>query len=376
MDSEPTNAPGAEARPSRVIVKLGTGVLAPDPSSIRADRLQALGQTARALRTEGTEIILVSSGAVGLGMGKLGLVERPSSPVTLRACAAIGQNLLMDAWRAALEPLGLLTAQVLLTREDFRSSKSSQNVKDTLDRLLEQGAVPIVNENDSVSDEEIRFGDNDVLSALLSSLCKADMLVILSTAPGLRPRPDAGEIIPFIAEITPSIEAMAGGAGSPTSVGGMVTKIEAAKIAVKSGCAVFVGSGDDPSRLPAILAGQAAGTFFAPTGLGLNQRKKWLAFFPEPTGSLFVDQGAANAILNEGKSLLARGLIGFEGEIARADVVAILDPAREVVARGICRFSSQELLQVQGKTNADILAFFPGRSRAEIVHRDHLAPLC
>ncbi len=360
---------------SRIVVKLGTGVLAPAPRTIDVARLRSLGESVRDLRETGTEVILVSSGAVGLGMGKLDLDERPSDLATLRACAAVGQSLLMNVWSEALEPLGLVTAQILLTREDFRSRQSSQNVEDTLKRLLEQGTIPIVNENDSVSDEEIRFGDNDVLSALLASLCKAKMLAILSTAPGLMTRLDGGEVLPFVAEITPSIEAMAEGTKSSTSVGGMVTKIEAAKIATKSGCAVFVGSGENPIQLSSILAGEASGTFFAPAGLGLNERKKWLAFFPEPTGTLVIDEGACQAILKDGKSLLARGLVSFQGNISRAAVVTIENPRGETIARGICRFSLDELEQVQGKNNFDILALFPTRTRAEVVHRDHLAPL-
>ncbi len=360
---------------SRLVVKLGTGVLSPIPGVIEADRLKILGESVRNLRKEGIEVIIVSSGAVGLGMAKLGLSVRPSDLSTLRACAAIGQNLLMDVWREALEPLDLIIAQMLLTREDFRSRKSSQNVELTLQRLLEQGAIPIINENDSVSDEEIRFGDNDVLSALLASLCKAEMLAILSTAPGLMTSPEDGEIIPFISEITPAIEAMAEGTKSSTAVGGMVTKIEAAKIATMSGCAVFVGSGTKPNRLPLILKGETTGTFFAPAGLGLNERKKWLAFFPEPTGTLVLDEGACRAILQEGKSLLAKGLVAFRGVISRSDVVTLENPDGEIIARGICRFNSDELPQVKGKSNDEIHLIFPERTRTELIHRDHLAPL-
>ena len=360
---------------SRLVVKLGTGVLSPTPGAIEADRLRILGESVRNLRKEGVEVIIVSSGAVGLGMAKLGLSVRPSDLSTLRACAAIGQNLLMDVWREALEPLDLIIAQMLLTREDFRSRKSSQNVELTLQRLLEQGAIPIINENDSVSDEEIRFGDNDVLSALLASLCKAEMLAILSTAPGLMTSPEDGEIIPFVSEITPAIEAMAEGTKSSTAVGGMVTKIEAAKIATMSGCAVFVGSGTKPDRLPLILKGETTGTFFAPAGLGLNERKKWLAFFPEPSGTLVLDEGACRAILQEGKSLLAKGLVAFRGVISRSDVVTLENPDGEIIARGICRFNSDELPQVKGKSNDEIHLIFPERTRTEVIHRDHLAPL-
>ena len=360
---------------SRLVVKLGTGVLSPTPGTIEADRLRILGESVRNLRKEGVEVIIVSSGAVGLGMAKLGLSARPSDLSTLRACASIGQSLLMDIWSEAFEPLGLIIAQMLLTREDFRSRKSSQNVELTLQRLLEHGAVPIINENDSVSDEEIRFGDNDVLSALLASLCKAEMLAILSTAPGLMTSPEDGDIIPFVSEITPGIEAMAEGTKSSTAVGGMVTKIEAAKIATMSGCAVFVGSGTKPDRLPFILKGEATGTFFAPAGLGLNERKKWLAFFPEPTGALVLDEGACHAILQEGKSLLAKGLVAFRGKISQSDVVTLENPDGEIIARGICRFSSDELSKVKGKSNDEIHLIFPERNRAEVIHRDHLAPL-
>ena len=360
---------------SRLVVKLGTGVLSPTLGVIETVRLRVLGESLQILRKEGVEVIIVSSGAVGLGMAKLGISVRPSDLSTLRACAAIGQNLLMDIWREALEPLGFMIAQMLLTREDFRSRKSSQNVELTLQRLLENGIVPIINENDSVSDEEIRFGDNDVLSALLASLCKAEMLAILSTVPGLMTSTIDGEIIPFVPEITSSFEAMAEGTKSSTAVGGMVTKIEAAKIATKSGCAVFVGSGAEPNRLPSILKGKSTGTFFAPAGLGLNERKKWLAFFPEPTGALVLDEGACHAILQDGKSLLAKGLVSFRGEISRSDVVTIENTDGETIARGICRFSSDELSQVKGKSNDEIFLVFPNRTRAEVIHRDHLAPL-
>ena len=245
-----------------------------------------LAEGIRDLKSSETETILVSSGSVGLGMGKLGIEERPKELALLRACASVGQCLLMNAWSEALESVGLIASQVLLTREDFKSRDRSIKVQETLASLLERGIVPIVNENDSVSDEEIKFGDNDVLSALLASLGTAELLVILSTAKGLMTHPDAGRLIPFVAEITPSIEQMAQGTSSPTAVGGMTTKITAAKIATKSGCAVFIGSGENPQELVKIINGQAEGTFFAPSGLDLNRRKKWLAFFPEPKGTL------------------------------------------------------------------------------------------
>jgi glutamate 5-kinase len=206
-------------------------------------------------------------------------------------------------------------------------------------------------------------------------LSRAELLVILSTAKGLMTHPDAGQLIPFVAEITPSIDQMAQGTTSPTAVGGMTTKITAAKIATKSGCAVFIGSGENPQHLMGIVNGQAEGTFFAPSGLELNERKKWLAFFPEPKGSLQIDEGACEAILLNGGSLLARGLTEVKGEFDKAEVVEIVNPGGKTIARGISRFGKDELLLIRGKTNSEVLDAFPGKNRPEIVHRDHLAPL-
>lgn len=359
----------------KIVIKLGTGILSAGEGRIHLDRMVQLAEGIRELKTTEIETILVSSGSVGLGMGKLGIEERPKELALLRACASVGQCLLMNAWSEALESVGLIASQVLLTREDFKSRDRSIKVQETVASLLERGIVPIVNENDSVSDEEIKFGDNDVLSALLASLSRAELLVILSTAKGLMTHPDAGQLIPFVAEITPSIDQMAQGTTSPTAVGGMTTKITAAKIATKSSCAVFIGSGENPQHLMGIVNGQAEGTFFAPSGLELNERKKWLAFFPEPKGSLQIDEGACEAILLNGGSLLARGLTEVKGEFDKAEVVEIINPSGKTIGRGISRFGKDELLLIRGKTNSEVLDAFPGKNRPEVIHRDHLAPL-
>lgn len=338
--------------------------------------MEDLAKSIATLSAQDVETIIVSSGAVGLGMGKLGIKERPKDLSLLRACASIGQCLLMNAWSQSLEKAGLIASQVLLTREDFESRKRSQKVEETLCTLLKQKVVPVVNENDSVSDEEIKFGDNDVLSALLASIGKADFLIILSTATGLMTHPTSGTLIPFVAEITPSIEAMAKGTHSATAVGGMVTKIEAAKIACGSGCAVFIGSGEQPAKLANIINGKnVQGTFFAPTGLELSERKKWVAFFPAPKGSLTIDSGAEEAIIKKGGSLLAIGITRIEGDFEKADVVEIRNQQEQIIARGITRFSKHELIGLNGKHNEEILALFPGKNRPEVIHRDHLAPL-
>lgn len=338
--------------------------------------MEELAHSVARLSEEGVATIIVSSGAVGLGMGKLGIEERPKELSLLRACASIGQCRLMNAWSQSLENAGLITSQVLLTREDFKSRERSRKVEETLNTLLKEKVVPIVNENDSVSDEEIKFGDNDVLSALLASIGKADFLIILSSVKGLMTNPSTGTLIPFVAEITPAIEAVAKGTLSPTAVGGMTTKIEAAKIACRSGCAVYIGSGENPSQLSDIICGKKVpGTFFAPAGLELSERKKWLAFFPPPKGFLTIDQGAENAITNEGGSLLAIGISDVSGQFEKSDVVEIKNRNGQIIARGITRFSRDELQNVRGMQNKEILKLFPGKNRPEVIHRDHLAPL-
>ena len=358
----------------KLILKLGTGILTSGEAKIHLNRLKKLAEGIVRLQENQVEVVIVSSGAVGLGMGKLGLTRRPEELPLLRACASIGQCLLMTPWSEALGKVGLIPSQVLLTRDDFNQRSRSTKVRETLDALLEKRIIPVVNENDSVSDDEIKFGDNDVLSALLASLCEAEMLVILSTATGLMTHHEAGELIPFVAEITPAIEQMAKGTNSPTAVGGMSTKIDAAKIATKSGCALFIGSGEQPADLWQIFQGKAEGTFFSPSGLDLKDRKKWLAFFPKPKGCLFVDEGAYEAIINQGSSLLASGLKEVDGSFEKSDVISISTHNGEIFAQGISRFSSSELEQIKGLSNEEILRIFPGKNRSEVVHRDHLAP--
>jgi len=359
----------------RVVIKLGTGLLSAGNGNIREERISQLCRGLKALHEQGNQVIIVSSGAVGLGMGKLELQARPEDLTTLRACASIGQCELMHAWKSHLGNHGFLAAQILLTREDFNEQKRSIKVGQTINTLLEQNVIPVVNENDSISDEELKFGDNDVLSALLACLFQADILVILTSAKGLMTSAESGVLVPFVGEITPEIEKMAVGTSSPTAVGGMVTKIEAAKIATKCGCAVFIGSGETPGKLSQMIEGLAEGTFFPPRGLDLNQRKKWLAFFPSPKGALEIDAGATKAILENGSSLLASGLIRATGAFNRSEVISILDPDGKIIARGICHFSSEEIAQIIGADNETVLNLNKWSKRPEVVHRDHMAPL-
>jgi glutamate 5-kinase len=376
MDT-PNNATAALAPLShcrRIVLKLGTNILRSDKGSVNAERMNAVGRAVADLRKSGREVVIVSSGAIGLGMGRLNLGRRPTRLTELQACAAIGQTILMQTWEKAFEAFGITVAQVLLTREDVRARKRHLAVKDTLDHLLFLGVVPVINENDTVSTDEIKFGDNDILSALVASLVKADLLAILSTAPGLVDREGTGEIVPLVPEITPEIRAMAGGSETATSVGGMVTKLDAAHLAASSGCTTFIGSGKDPAILPEILLGKAAGTYFPAKDNAIHSKKRWIAFFQSPKGTIYVDSGARDAIAGGGSSLLPKGVTGVEGEFEAGEVVNIKS-AGETFARGVASFSSAELLRAIGRDSKEIRRIYPERHHFEAVHRDALVLL-
>ncbi|MFM8336310.1 MAG: glutamate 5-kinase [Opitutaceae bacterium] len=371
MPSAASPAAGA-APPRRVVVKLGTGVLTSGIGRLDSARIAGVAAEIAALRARGTEVIVVSSGAVGLGMGALGLERRPRELSRKQACAAIGQSRLMETWREAFAPHGITVAQVLLTHEDLRARGRFLGVRETLRQITAYGAIPIINENDTVSAAEIKFGDNDTLSALVASLTQADHLVILSTAPGLIDMRGTGRIVPVVERITPEIEAMAGGTTSETAVGGMVSKISAARLATKSGCGVFIASGAEPRIIGRLLAGQGPGTFFVPSGLPLEARKRWLAYFQRPAGTLRVNARAVPALREKGGSLLAVGVTGASGAFAAGDIVNIAGPDGAVFARGKAAFSSEEIPALSGLQSNEVAALHPGRRRLEVVHRNDL----
>jgi glutamate 5-kinase len=361
-----------EANARRVVIKIGTNSLAGPQGRLLDGRMAELSAQVAALRKAGFEVVIISSGAIGLGVGRIGLQQRPADLAGLQACAAIGQPCLMQAWQVALRQNGITAAQVLLTREDIRGRRRHLAARDTLEKLLGYGAVPVVNENDTVSADEIRFGDNDVLSALVASLLKADLLVLLSTIPGLMEDQGRGKLIPVVDAITDEITAMAGGALNVNSTGGMVTKLDAARLATQSGCGAFIGSAAEPDILGRILRGDAPGTFFVPQAISLAARKRWIAFFEKPLGSLAIDAGAVDAILQRNSSLLAKGVTTASGQFPEGAVVNLCAPGGAVVARGIARFDSATIQAIRGLDSAEIRKLQPGRSRFEVVHRDSL----
>ena len=342
---------------ARLVVKLGTGVLTdsrkqPDPAQLE----QLVAQLA-ALRKAGKEVVLVTSGAVGAGMGALGLEKRPAELAELQACAAVGQSRLMATYAELFARHGLLVAQVLLTHDDLEHHERHLNARNTLVTLLGRGVVPIINENDAVSFTEIKFGDNDKLSALVASLLPADLLVILTTVDGVienfgKANP---KTIPLIEKIDSVLEKIARGTDSDTAVGGMKSKIEAAKIAVRSGIPLVIASGKKKNVLAKILGGEDEGTLFVAQPKKLQGRKRWIAFFHHPQGALFVDDGAKHALREKGKSLLPPGVARCEGEFRRRRRGADLRSGRD----GICarhravRFRRRARPQTaQGRTRA------------------------
>jgi glutamate 5-kinase len=366
--------------PARVVIKLGTGVLTSGVGRLYPARIAHVCDQVAALRRAGTEVIIVSSGAVGLGMGRLGLKRRPAETALKQACAAVGQSLLMQTWQSAFEPHGITVAQVLLTHEDLRGRARFLGVKNTLAEVINYGAVPIINENDAVSAAELKevgrgFGDNDTLSAMVAALVGAQLLLILSTAPGLVDLKGTGRIVPIIERITPEIEAMAGGTTSETAVGGMVSKLSAAKLATKAGCGVFIASGAEPNIITRLLAGTGPGTFFVPSGLPLEAKKSWLAFFQRPSGTILINAQAVPVLREQGRSLLAVGVTGARGRFAVGDVVDIAGPDGSVVARGKASFTSEEIAGIAGRKGDEVRDLHPARRRIEVVHRSDLALL-
>jgi len=366
-------------KPRRVVVKLGTGVLTHGIGQLDIARIAKVCSQIAALRKDGVEVIVVSSGAVGLGMGRLGLEKKPKEVSRKQACAAVGQSLLMQTWQHGFEPYGITVAQVLLTREDLRARSRYLSVKATLSQLIDYGTVPIINENDTVSASEInallKFGDNDTLSAMVASVVEAQYLAILSTAPGLIDMKGSGLIVPIVEKITPAIEAMAGGTTSETATGGMISKISAAKLATKAGCGVFVASGAEEQVLPRLFGGKGPGTFFVPSGLPMHARKRWLAYFQRPTGTIAVNACAVPVLRDEGRSLLAIGVTGAKGEFTTGDVVNIAGPDGTVFARGKISYNSDELPAIAGKSSDQLRPLFPSRKHLEVVHRNDLVVL-
>ncbi len=330
---------------SRIVIKLGTGVLTDSQKQPdRAQMTQLVAQIA-SLRKMGKEVVLVTSGAVGAGMGVLGYEKRPSELSEMQACAAVGQSRLMSTYEELFGQFGLNVAQVLLTHDDLEHHERHLNARNTLVTLLRCGVVPIINENDAISFTELKFGDNDKLSALVACLLPADLLLILTTVDGLIENFGAADarVIDEVENLDASIEKMAKGTDSETAVGGMASKLQAAKIVIRSGIDLVIAPGKKPGVMERILDGQSEGTLFVAQPAKLAGRKRWIAFFHHPKGALIVDEGAKIALREHGKSLLPPGIARCEGDFAPGDVVRICDLNGMEFARGICDFEPEKI---------------------------------
>jgi len=362
----------------RLTVKIGSALLVDGRTGkLRSAWLESIAADIAALKAEGRDVVIVSSGAISLGRRILKL-EAVSLPLEeSQAAASVGQIALSQAWAEALSRHGIITGQILITPNITEERRYFLNARTTMETLLSMGAVPIINENDSVATAEIRYGDNDRLSARVATMIEADCLVLLSDVDGLYTAPPskdpAARHLPEVAAITPAIEAMAGGAASHLSRGGMTTKVEAGKIATKAGTAMIIAKGTEDHALRALTEG-ALHTLFHPAETRAQARKRWIMGTLEVAGTLHVDAGAARALMT-GKSLLPIGVTKVTGAFSRGDAVAIVAPDGVEIARGLVGLDSDEAALVKGKKSQTIVELLGAGNRAELVHRDNLVLL-
>ncbi|MBM3889568.1 MAG: glutamate 5-kinase [Verrucomicrobia bacterium] len=349
---------------SRVVVKIGTGLLTGADRYLDPQRVASLADQIAALRAKSMDVAVVTSGAIGAGMAEMGLAKRPTALPELQACAAIGQSKLMSLYGDAFRRHGLHVGQILLTHADLSDRVRHLNARNTIDTLLARGVVPIINENDTVSVDEIRFGDNDRLAALVATLLPAELLVILTSADGLMTRRDGtGERVSIVQRVDASIERMAGGADSAQSVGGMISKIQAARIVMAAGIHLVIANGKTPGVLEQVMAAQDVGTLFVASEKKMTGRKRWIAFYHRPKAYVVVDDGAKRA-LARGGSLLAGGVREVGGELGAGDVIAIRDLEGVEFARGVARVAAAEIPLLVGR-----------KTKPEVVHRNDLVLL-
>ncbi|WP_019586803.1 glutamate 5-kinase [Deinococcus apachensis] len=362
----------------RVVLKLGTSVLTAGGDRLHRPRLVDLLRDMAAVRSGGHEVVLVTSGAVLAGWEALGFPPRDRTLAEKQLLAAVGQGRLMHLYASIADLYGVPVAQVLLTADDFRDRTRYLNARTTLDGCLSRAVLPIINENDAVATAQLRVGDNDTLSAFVANLTEADLLVILTDAPGLYtadPRVDSGAtLIPVVERVTPEVWALAGGAGSHRGTGGMHTKIQAAEIATRAGTPVVIAHGDAENALGRVVSGEALGTRFLAHGSRLEARKRWI-LAEVATGRVMLDAGAARAVRERGGSLLPAGITAVHGPFERGHTVRLVAPDGREVARGLTRYRAADLARIAGRHSRDIEGVLGFTYGPEAVHRDDLVRL-
>ncbi|OHB38860.1 MAG: glutamate 5-kinase [Planctomycetes bacterium RIFCSPHIGHO2_02_FULL_50_42] len=362
------------SKTKRLVVKVGTGVITTKDGLLDMTQVASISRQAVGLRRRGYEVAVVSSGAVGAGMGELGMRKRPTTLPEIQAAAAVGQSKLIGAYDDCFKMEGYHAAQILLTREDLEGRHRYLNTCNTISALFGLKVIPVINENDTVSVEEISFSDNDALSVLVANLLRAELLVMLSSVDGLYRRPDKGvELIPLVEEITADIEGLASRSKTHLGMGGMESKLRAARIATNSGGAVVIANGRAPDVLIKIMEGEELGTLFIPVREKLTSRKRWIGFTLRPKGKIYVDDGAYDALSKRGKSLLASGIADVDGDFERGDVVSVFATGNNTeFARGLTNYSSAELMKIQGQSSTSIKRILGSKPYDEVVHRDNM----
>jgi glutamate 5-kinase len=355
-------------RAHTVVIKVGTNVLADAAGTLDRGRIQSLADQLHRIRSAGRKVVLVSSGAIGAGVGKLALGKRPADLPHLQACAAVGQSALMQLYQESLAPHGVHTAQILLTAGDFDNRARYLNVRNTILTLFEYSALPIINENDTVSVAEIKFGDNDHLAAMVTNLLRAPLLVLLTNVDGLfsgdpRVNPDA-TLLATVPHIDQAVTGLAAETKSDLGTGGMPSKLKAARLATAAGEAVIMANGSVDGILDRIFAAEPVGTLFLPHGEDVPSWKRWLGYTARPKGSVTIDAGARRAVVEQGKSLLPVGVTAVSGDFGKGDVVSVIDATGAEVARGLSNYSSADAEKLRGQK-----ATLPYE---ELIHRDNL----
>jgi len=364
---------------TRIVVKIGSSLIASRATGLRPDQIERLADEIAALRADGREVLVVSSGAIVSGIKKLQLKEYPKNLPVKQAAAAVGQSRLMWAYEKAFDRLNIQVAQILLTHQDLADRRRFLNARYTLTALIGFGVLPIINENDTVAVDEIRVGDNDTLAAQVAHLVDADLLVILSDVDGMfteDPRKNpAATLIPLIPEITKEIERKAGMSSTFEGTGGMATKVRAAKKVGEYGVATLIVNGQQPGLLPQVLAGGPGGSLFVAKERRLTSRKHWIAFTLRARGQIRVDPGAVEALTQRGKSLLASGIVEITGPFETGDPVSCLDQDGKEFAKGLVNFSSDLLDRIKGLKTQDIQQQIGPQEYEEVIHRDNLVIL-
>jgi len=379
-----TTPPGKRTEPAlasrRVVIKVGSSVLtAPDEEGVNRRVLGRIASQVAALRRAGREVVLVSSGAIAAGSKRLGIQGAPKGMPQRQAAAAVGQPILMEAYGRAFRRLGLETAQLLLTHADLDARSRFLNACNTFEALLARGVLPIVNENDTVSVEEIRFGDNDTLSALVAQMMRAGLVVILSDVEGLYdadPRRDpSARLIRRVEGLPPEVAEKAGVSANPLAHGGMLTKVRAVKVLNRMGIATLIVRGRTPNILLRALERGEEGTLFVPNGAPLKARKGWIGTAVIPRGWIGLDAGAVKAIAEGGRSLLPKGIAGVGGDFRFGDVVELRDPKGRAVARGLSNYGAEEVARIAGRHTGEIAEILGGKHYDEVIHRNNLVLL-